>query len=138
VASAYPVLLALHVVTAVLGLGQVAGIALLASASQGPPSAAVMVALRRLNSGTSWAALIMLLTGVGSEYSLGGAYHETRWFRISILLLVAYGALNGSTRRTLRKLDDSSARPLQRVARNAWIMVLLVAVATVLMELKPG
>ena len=136
-ANAYPVLLAVHVVTAILGLGQVVGLAVLASASQDPPAAAIVQALRRLNRGTTWAALLMLLTGVGIEYALGGAYHEMRWFRISVLLLFALGALNGSTRRTLRTVEGG-VRPLRRVARNAWIMAVLVAVAAVLMELKPG
>jgi len=137
VPNPYSILLSLHVVTAILGLGQVVGLGVLASTARAEPPAAVVETLRRLARGTAWAALIMLLSGAGIEYAVGGAYHDSRWFRGSVLLLVAIGALNGSTRRILRNWE-SSARPLQRVARNAWLMALLVAAAAVLMELKPG
>jgi hypothetical protein len=133
----YPVALSIHVVTAILGLGQVAGIASLASSAQAeaPVAPATWNALGRLARGTNWSLALMLLSGVLIDYSVGGGYHEAWWFRLSIGLWLVLGAISGRTRRALRKRE--SARPLQGVVRGAWSMCAIIAVIAVLMEVKP-
>jgi hypothetical protein len=49
--------------------------------------------------------------------------------------LLVLGAINGRTRRALRKRE--SARPLQGVVHGAWSMCAIIAVIAVLMEVKP-
>jgi len=133
----YPIALSIHVVTAILGLGQVAGIAILASSAQTEATApsTTWTALRRLTRGTTWSLALMLLSGALIDYSVGGGYHEAWWFRLSFVLLVVLGAINGRTRRALRKRE--STPPLQRIARGAWSMCAIIAVVAVLMEVKP-
>ena len=133
----YPVAVSIHVVTAILGLGQVAGIAILASSAQteAPVAPATWTALGRLTRGTTWSLALMLLSGALIDYSVGGGYHEAWWFRLSFVLLVVLGAINGRTRRALRKRE--STPPLQRIARGAWSMCAIIAVVAVLMEVKP-
>ena len=77
----------------------------------------------------------MLLSGALIDYSVGGGYHEAWWFRLSFFLLLVLGAINGRTRRALRKRE--SAPPLQRITRGAWSMCAIIAVIAVLMEVKP-
>jgi len=133
----YPIALSIHVVTAILGLGQVAGIAILASSAQTEATvpSATWTALGRLTRGTTWSLALMLLSGALIDYSVGGGYHEAWWFRLSFVLLVVLGAINGRTRRALRKRESSP--PLQRIARGAWSMCAIIAVVAVLMEVKP-
>src|SRR3981081_366476 len=126
--SLYPVALSIHVATAILGLGQVAGIAILASSgpADAPVATATWTALGRLARGTTWSLALMLLSGALIDYSVGGGYHEAWWFRLSFFLLLVLGAINGRTRRALRKRE--SARPLQAVVRGAWSMCAIIAV----------
>lgn len=133
----YPVLLSAHVVTAILGLGQIAGTAIVASStpSETPVAPEALTVLRRLGLGTSSALALMLLTGVLLEYTAGGAFHATLWFRVSFLLAIALGALQGGIRRLLRKGDGPA---LRRVRRLSALMCVIVAVVAVLMELKPA
>jgi hypothetical protein len=138
--SLYPVALSIHVVTAILGLGQVAGIAILASSApaDAPVATATWTALGRLTRGTTWSLALMLLSGALIDYSVGGGYHEAWWFRLSFALLLVLGAINGRTRRALKKRESAGgARPLQGVARGAWSMCAIIAVIAVLMEVKP-
>lgn len=136
----YTLAISLHVVTAILGLGQITGTAILASSASGqdPAAAAGSPALQRLVSGTTWSILVMLLTGVLIEYASGGAYHGTWWFRLSFAGLLALGAVNGSMRRALRKRESiGGERTLRGIARNARIMAAVTAAIAILMEVKP-
>jgi hypothetical protein len=135
----YQLGLAVHVVTAVLGLGQVTGLGVIASsAPTGPVVPATRTALRRLALGTTLAIALMMLSGVLIEYASGASFHETLWFRIGFFLLIALGALSGRTQRVLRKLESGNdGGSLRAVARMAWAMCAIVTIATILMELKP-
>lgn len=128
--STYAVVLAIHVIVAVLGAGGVAAVAIVAStARRSPGAAASLPALLR------WSAAslgVMFLSGAALEWTVGGAYHESGWFRGSVVLLVATGALNALARRALRRGD-----PVVRVERLAYGMCALVAAIVVLMEVKP-
>ncbi len=80
----------------------------------------------------------MLISGALTEYAGGGVFHEAWWFRLSFLLLLVLGALNGRIGRTLRRRETAGdGRLLGEVALNAWAMCAITAVVTVLMEVKP-
>jgi hypothetical protein len=135
----YWLAVSIHVVTAILGLGQVAGIVVLASAMRvgGSISPGMWLALERLVRGTMWSLVVMLLSGVLVEYQVR-AYHDTLWFRLSFALVLALGAVNGRTRRVLRRRgevgDESS---LRAVLRGGLVMSAITAIVAVLMEVKP-
>jgi hypothetical protein len=106
----YIAVLCVHVVVAVLGLGQVAGMLVVAR-------------------GTDESVV---------EYLGGGAFHESLWFRLSFGLLLLLGAINGATGRALRRRNGAPSVPiLPRVRRAAWTMCALVTLVTILMEAKP-
>jgi hypothetical protein len=132
--------LSVHVVTAILGLGQVMGTIVLASSLEpgAPVGPAVLRALRRLARGTSWALALMLLSGVLLEYASGGSFHDTWWFRVSFFLLLALGGLQGRSRSVLNRLDAANdRRHLRGVVGIAFTMCGIVAVVAILMEIKP-
>jgi hypothetical protein len=80
----------------------------------------------------------MLFSGGLLERTAGGAFHTTLWFRASLLLLVALGALQAWTRRTLRQVArEPDGRALRGVVRLSGAMCAVVAVIAVLMEAKP-
>jgi hypothetical protein len=82
----------------------------------------------------------MLVTGVLLDLTMSGAFSRTWWFLGSVLLLLATGALHGRARRAVRKgLGEESGNEfvLRRVERMAYGMCALIAVITVLMEVKP-
>jgi hypothetical protein len=135
----YQLALAVHVVTAVLGLGQVASVGVIASSSStASVTPAIRVAIRRLTFGIQVAIALMMLSGVLIEYASGARFHETLWFRIGFFQLLALGALSGRMRKMLARLEASDgAGSLRAVAGMAWVMGAIVATATILMELKP-
>lgn len=136
----YQVALALHVITSILGVGQVVGIAVLASAASahGPAGSAHWVALQRLTRGTTGSLVMMLLTGGWIEMASGGGYHETWWFRISFALLLVLGAIAAGIRRSLRRREAAGERhALQQIVRRAWAMCAITACVAALMAVKP-
>jgi hypothetical protein len=136
--TTYMILLCAHVVVAILGLGQIAGmlvLALVADESAGPTT---WRTLARLVRGASFSLGLMFATGALMEYVGGGVFHDTWWFRISFVLLLALGAINGLIGRALRTRDRSPSTPiLPLVRRGAWAMCALVGAVTILMETKP-
>jgi hypothetical protein len=136
----YALLLSLHVIAAILGLGQVTATAVLASELAFRPSIGPETwrHLQLLVRGTSVGLVVMMVTGVLIEWSLDGPYHETWWFRLSFLELLVLVALHARTRATLRKRDLlGEQNTIRGIARRAWVMSVLIAAVTVLMELKP-
>jgi CDP-diglyceride synthetase len=132
--------ISIHVVTAILGLGQVAAIVVLASStpSGACADAGSWTALDRLVLGTRWSIAIVLLSGVLLEYASGGAFHERWWFILSFFGVLVLGAINGIMGRRLKKRESAGdQRTLKSVARSAWIMCALTAAIAVLMEVKP-
>jgi hypothetical protein len=109
----YSALLSFHVVLAILGLG---------------PLAAVALGRAELSFGLMRASLVaMLLSGIGLELALGKPWHGFWWFRISVVLFVLVGVLTGLAHR----------RPA--AARSSALgACVLIAIITVLMELKPA
>jgi hypothetical protein len=131
-----------HVLVAILGLGSVVSVALMAAMVRrsGRGAAEASMWIRPLLRLGAFSLAGMLITGVVMVAYAGGAYHGAWWVRGSVLLLVVTGALHGIARRALKRQPTSEhdARlALQRVERIAYAMSLLIAAITVLMELKP-
>jgi hypothetical protein len=142
VSSLYTPSLVLHVVVAVLGLGSIASIAIVAGsarrAGRGPEM--VLPWLSPLLRFSAFSLGAMLVTGILLDLAAKGAFHDLWWFRGSALLLVAAGALHGGMRRTVRLGLAKQTEPdavLSRVERLAYAICTLIAAITLLMEVKP-
>jgi uncharacterized membrane protein len=138
----YSSLLAAHALAAVLGVGSIASVAIVAStarrAGRGVAEASASLSPLLRYSALSLAA--MLVTGVLLDLTVSRAFSRMWWFRGSVLLLLATGALHGRARRTvLKDLGENNSKEfvLRRVERMAHGMCALIAVITVLMEVKP-
>jgi hypothetical protein len=133
--------LALHVIVAVLGLGSIGSIALVAGAARraGRITDEVLLTLSSLLRASGISLGAMLLTGVLLNVIAGNAFGRMWWFRGSALLLVFTGVLHGLARRAMRAAPASADRgkSLRRVERIAYGMCALIAVIAALMELKP-
>jgi hypothetical protein len=122
----------IHVLTAVLGIGQVTAIAALARAVRSAPQEAAAAALlRRLLVLFNWFLLVSLVTGVLMALLVGPPFERTIWFRTSTILVLVVGALAGMMRGALKR------NALPRAEGLAWGMVGVVAVMVSLMVLKP-
>ena len=110
--SLYGLLISVHVLIAIFGLGQLITF----------PSS-----LRNVR----FSLLGLFTTGAALDFNAGGAWHELPWFRASALLLVVTAVLSVFA-------DRASKRGNSRTARSfTWAMCGTVAVITALMELKP-
>lgn len=82
----------------------------------------------------------MLVSGLLLDVLARGAFHGLWWFRGSVILLLATGALHGRARRALRLGAGSDERPalwMARIEYSAYGMCVLIGAITVLMEMKP-
>jgi hypothetical protein len=133
----------LHVLIAILGVGQVVAMAVVASAARSEATAPPWAcrALRRLAQWNTASLSLMLITAGVMEYATGGGYHQALWFRVAFLLLLLLGFLQGRTRSALRKADRArslTSGTLLQVQRSSLTMCAVIGVIVVLMELKPG
>ena len=136
----YEIAIALHVVVAILGVGQVTGVTLVAAiARRSPPVApATWAALTRLTMGASWSLLVMLFTGLWLEFLAGGVHGRSVWLPTAFVLFFACGALLGVTRRALRKGEAAGdVAVLPGVVTRGAVVCVLVAIIAALMQLKP-
>jgi hypothetical protein len=131
--NTYGLVVCLHVVVAILGLGSATGLALLATCADLPEELLSKV-LRPLTVVFSWSLGLMLVTGVALDVLVGGGWHQSWWFRLSGLLLLVLGALTGGLRRIMRARGPSAA-PIAKGL--SWAMCLVVGVIAFLMEAKP-
>jgi hypothetical protein len=120
-----------HVLTAVLGTGQVAALAFLARSVRLAPHEETSALLRRLVVLFSWSLLVMLVTGVLMALLVGPAFERTIWFRASSVLVLVVGALAGMMGGALKRKAALRAEGL------AWGMVGVVAIMALLMVAKP-
>jgi uncharacterized membrane protein len=139
---AYILLLVTHVLIAILGVGSVAAIAVISTIARRSGRAAVdaSIWLTPLLRTTAFSLALMFITGASLDYLVGGAFHRMGWFRASVLLLVALGALNGLSRRAMRAglaTPQQRDASLRRIEWLAYTMCALIAAITALMEAKP-
>lgn len=130
----YSLILSLHVVTAVLGLGPLAAILVLT------PQVASFEArlLQRIMRVVIASLGLMLITGVALVALVHGAFGETWWLRLSVLLFFGLGFLHSRIRRTTRgNAPLLGPEQLRRVNRICWIMCVDVAAIVYLMAAKP-
>jgi hypothetical protein len=142
VSSLFVPTLVVHVLTAVLGLGSMVSIAMVAATARraGRSPEDVLPWLGPLLRYSAFSLVIMLVTGIFLDLAAKGSFRGSFWFRGSALLLIAAGVLHGQARRTVRlgiaKQANSDA-VLRRVERLAYAMCTVIAGITVLMEVKP-
>lgn len=132
--SWYPFVVALHVLTAVLGIGPVAALAL-AAPSGGSLAPDTARQLRRLATVAQPSLGVMLLTGIVLVAATRGAFASAWWLRISVLLFLVLGAAIGRLRSVLGKAEAGAAPA--SVRGSAWVIAGLVAAIVVLMVAKP-
>ena len=135
-------ILVLHVVVAVLGLGSIMSVALVAAISRkaGPGAVQVSTWLAPLLRFSAISLGAMLVTGMLMDVVTGGAFHRLWWFRGSVGLIVLTGVLNGLARRVVRRglgPDAEREAALRGVERLAYAMSALIAAIAALMEVKP-
>ncbi len=138
--SLFAIALTIHILAAILGLGPLVAMAFASGRRRAEASLAeeLRTLMLRLSTWASLALGALLVTGVLIEAGSGGSFHETWWFRLSFLLLIVLGALNGQVRRKLRRLDAArAADELRSVSAIVWSMLALVAVVTILMTNRP-
>jgi hypothetical protein len=130
------VILLLHVLTAVFGIGLIGAMAVVCvTVGSESPAPAVMTSLRRLTRTATWSVLVMLITGVLLDLAAARAFDRTWWFRGSTLLILLLGYLLARTQRALRKADPGFVATVRGLAFG---MSAIVAVLVVLMVVKPG
>lgn len=138
----FQTLLVAHVVVAILGLGAIGAVPLVASAGRkaGRHAADVLGMIAPLLRYSAISLGLMLVTGVLLDLVAGGAFSKFWWFRGSALLLIVTGILHGQARRALRAGLATEGRgdgAVRRVVGFAYAMSALIAVITLLMEAKP-
>jgi hypothetical protein len=144
-AMLYIVAIAVHVVVAVLGIGLVGAVPLMARSARSEARRTGTTAggervLGSLLRATQIAFVAMAVTGIVLDVSVAGAFHRTAWFRVSIVVLAVIGFAHARARAALRKgFAPGGARDvaLSRVERWGWTMCAAVALITVLMQTKP-
>jgi hypothetical protein len=137
----YVVAIAIHVVVAVLAIGVVGAVPLVArlarkDGTMASPERLLAALLRVMQLGF----FAMLLTGILLDISMDGAFHRTTWFKVSIAVLAIIGFSHARARVALRKgFAPGGGREvaLANVERWGWTMCAAVAVITLLMQMKP-
>ena len=130
----YSIILSIHVITAVLGLGPLAAVTALTTAG----TSVQLLPLQRIMRLVIWSIVVMLVTGCVLAGLVRGAFEQAWWLRLSLILFFLLGFLHSRVRRALRSTGptlDSDA--MRRVNRILWVMCLCVAAITYLMQAKP-
>jgi hypothetical protein len=135
--------LVVHVLVAVVGLGSITSVAIVAATARraGRGSAAVLPWLGPLLRYSAVSLAAVLATGVLLDLTANGAFSAAWWLRGSVLLIVATGLLHTQARRAVRlglaKQDDGDV-VLRRVEWLGYGMCALISLIVVLlMVVKP-
>lgn len=133
-------LLALHVASAVLGLGQVGAVVSLTRYAQTKKGDGELLALLRKLFGTlSVSVAIVLVTGIAMDFASHGAWHATLFFRIGFVAAIAIGACAGVAGSKLKKADASSEQAaLGSALTLGRVIALITLLSALLMVIKPG
>jgi hypothetical protein len=138
----YVVAITMHVLCAVLAIGLVGAVPLVArfarrSTVELAGAARILGALLRA---MQVGFVVMVVTGGLIDLSAGGVFHRTGWFKASIVVLLAIGASHARARAAVRRAFAPGGDPapaLARVERWGWAMCAGVALMTILMQMKP-
>lgn len=133
----YSAIVCLHVITAILGLGPLTGVAI---ATTGHSSELFpWDHLTRLMRIAGWSLVGMLVTGAGLIAMTHGALGDTGWMRVSFALFLFLGFLHGLAMRQLRRGRSATppSTPANSLSRILWTMCAVVAAIAYLMEAKP-
>jgi hypothetical protein len=153
----YAATVALHVVVAVVGVGMLGAIPIVARAARmaaktSGPSAPAGAPLDALFHWTRVSLATMAITGILLDVAVAGAFHTSTWFRASGALVVVLAVSHARARaawRSAANASGASAAPgadatesarcaaLSRVERLGWTMCATVALIAILMEVKP-
>ncbi len=141
----YQIALATHALVAVLGVGQVLTILVLAGdARAGSDQLPTTLALMRRHARIIGISLgLMLFSGIAVMIPTRGATAQSWWFRIAFILFILLGATNGVLQRSLRvagaPASNVNARgaAVARLQTLAWTMCGIVTVIVILMAAKP-
>jgi hypothetical protein len=133
VVSTYGVLVALHVVVAVVGIGMVGAIPLGARVARraGADLAALEPFYTRLYRITGTSLFVMLFSGLALDALVSGIHHERDWFKAAVVLWLVAGFCLGRTRARFRRGS------LLGVEVFGWATAASVLAIAVLMKLKP-
>ncbi len=131
----YGILLFLHVVTAVGGLGQLTVITVLTRPSGTPDAGAI----KRILRAASGSLVVMLITGVALMWQGEWASVHTGWWGISMVLFLALGALLGMSQGALRKATaaDGAAGGHTKLNQLAIAMSVVLVLLVFFMEARP-
>jgi len=136
--SLFTLLLAAHVVVAIVGVGLLGAIPIAASwARRATVSAAERATvLEPLFRWTRVALVLVFLSGGAIDHSAQGAFHTAGWFRASALLVVAVAIVQIRARSILRKglASEDVLGTLRRVERSSWVSCGAVAVIAFLIS----
>ena len=132
--NTYSIILDLHVITAILGVGPLAAATVLTAAGSSPQP----LALRRVMRFVIWSLAAMLVTGVALVALSHGALRDAWWIRISTILFLLLGFLHVRVSRSLRNAGAAiEAVSMRRINRTLLGMCLCVAAIAYLMQAKP-
>ena len=132
--NTYSIVLSLHVITAILGLGPLAAVTILTASGLPLP----LLPLQRIMRLVIWSLLIMLITGCVLAGLVRGAFEHAWWLRLSVIIFFILGFLHSRVRRALRAAGPTLDPDLmRRVNRVLWAMCLCVGTITYLMQAKP-
>ena len=134
--------LVVHALVAVMGLGSITSIAIVAATARraGRGSAEVLPWLGPLLRYAAISLAAVLSTGVLLDLTANGAFRAAWWLRGSVLLIVATGLLHAQARRAVRlglAKEADSDLVLRRVEWIGYGMCALIGVIVVLMLVKP-
>lgn len=133
----YSLIVALHVVVVILGLGPITVLVIATSGS--PPAPFPYDRVTRLMRFTAWSLVAVFATGAAAIAMTHGAMGEGLWMKVSFGLFLFLGFLHGLGRRLLRRARCLTP-PAPPPASLRWIfriMSVVVATITWLMEAKP-
>ena len=126
--------LIVHLLTVILGTGQIAAIAVLV----GVPVVSTKV-LSKLVSLLAWSVLIVFLTGIYLVFVANDHPERHWWMRLVVLLTVLLGYLSGASARLLKQASDPIQPDLlKRLRAWVWTMTAATAAVVVLISAKPG
>jgi hypothetical protein len=138
----YNIAVALHVIIAVLGSGQIGAIAVMlivARRNQTPlatleSTLAPLLRLMRVSLG------LLVLTGVWMDVAANGALHSLWWVRVSfVLVVVAFALVRRMTAGLARgRRDEGDAGAAQRgLEWRVWSLCAIIGLIAILMRAKP-